>query len=373
MKLYQKGELKLLREIKERFNPASKQKDSGIIVGIGDDAAVFACPEEKILVTTDMMTEGIHFDLDYTSAFQIGFKLVSVNVSDIYAMGGNPRYIFLNVAMRKDASEKFFWDFFNGISTANTIYGLKLLGGDISSAVNDMTFSATVIGTGEKIITRTGAKAGDRIYLINTMGDAACGLEILTRLTTEGKKIIRGYDFGVTRKRKKHHKELTLNINSKLVTLDFHTAVPLIKRHLMPLVECPCELIDSATSMIDVSDGLFIDLNRLCDESKTGARIYLDRMPISHNLKDVCEILDLNPYSLAASGGEDYELLFTAPADFKFTTGGKSKSSFCTVGSNPMRITCIGEIIPKKRVLITFDGTELPLKAEGYQHFGSQG
>lgn len=371
MKLHQKGELQLLKEIRKRFNPAPEQKDSGIIIGIGDDAAVFTCPEEKILVTTDMMTEGVHFDLAYTSASQLGFKLVSVNVSDIYAMGGTPRFIFLNIALQRDASEEFFRDFFNGVSTANNIYGLKLLGGDISSAINDMTVSATVIGAAEKIVTRAGAKVGDRIYLTSTTGDSACGLEILKRLTPEEKSAIKKHDFGLIGNGKEQQKELTLNINSKNITLGFHTAEPLIKRHLMPVVKYPGHFADYATSMIDVSDGLFIDLIRICDESNVGAKVYLNKIPVSHQMKIASSIMGLDCHSLATSGGEDYELLFTAPAGKCLINKDSERPD--SLNSEPAAITCIGEIIPKERVVIALDGTELPLKAKGYQHFGSQG
>ncbi len=359
MKLHQKGELQLLREIKERFNPTFDKEYSGIIVGIGDDAAVFKCPDEKILVTTDLMTEGIHFDLDYTSSFQLGFKLVSVNVSDIYAMGGIPKYIFLNIAMKKDISEEFFWDFFKGISTANNIYGMNLLGGDISSALNDMMVSATVVGMAARIIKRSGAKVGDKIYLTNTIGDSACGLEILKRLTPQSRDIIRDNDFGFLDKTRELKGPLILNVNSKKLHLDFYISEPLIKRHLMPTVRYPMEFINNATAMIDVSDGLFIDLNRLCEESNTGARIYLDKIPISENLRIACEMLQLNPYNLASSGGEDYELLFTSSVDYENIISSNDKIS----------ISCIGEIIAEKRVFITPDGKEIELKSDGYQHF----
>ncbi len=370
MRLHQKGELSILRDLKEKFNPLLKRKDSGIIVGIGDDAAVFTCPNEKILVTTDMMNEGVHFDLSYTSASQLGFKLVSVNVSDIYAMGGKPKFIFLNIALRGDVSDEFFWDFFDGISIANNIYGLKLLGGDISSTINDMSVSATVVGVGQKIIKRSGARIGDKIYLTNSTGDSACGLEILKKLSSRGRNIIKSYGFGIINKEKRQQKWLTLNnTNSKNIKLDFNNAEPLIKRHLMPVVRYSEEINEIGTSMIDVSDGLFIDLLRVCDESGVGARLYLDRIPISKNLKYACKLLNLNPYKLATSGGEDYELLFTAPDGiypFKDVVSTPANSS-----SKQLSITCIGEIIPNARVVIALDGTELPLRAEGYQHFGS--
>lgn len=359
MRLRQKGELQLLRDLKKRFNTGLKTKGSGIILGIGDDAAVFTCPDSKILVTTDMMTEKVHFDLEYTSPSQLGFKLVSVNVSDIYAMGGKPRFLFLNTAFRGNTSEEFFWDFFTGISIANNIYGVKLLGGDISSAKNDISISATVIGEGKRIIKRSGAKTGDRIYITNTLGDSACGLNILNMLSNRGRRLIRRYGFGIIKKDKIEHKWLHLNnINSKNIKLDFDIAKPLIKRHLMPIVGYREKINEIATSMIDISDGLFIDLIRICDESGVGARVYLHKIPISDSLNRACNILNLNPYKLATSGGEDYELLFTAPPDDKLT-------------SQEANISCIGEITPNDRIVLGLDGKELPLLAEGFQHFGS--
>src|SRR5208337_545297 len=162
------GELRLLEEIRRRFNVPAQKGDSGIIIGIGDDAAAFAPPVEKIekvLVTTDLMHEGVHFDLSYTAPFHLGFKLVSVNVSDIMAMGGTPRYLFLALSMKGDTDETFFREFYDGIASASGQYGVALLGGDLSAARNDMVLSATVIGTGTKIVTRSGADPGDRIYV----------------------------------------------------------------------------------------------------------------------------------------------------------------------------------------------------------------
>ncbi len=371
MKLQQLGELQLLSEVRKRFNPLSEQKGSGVIVGIGDDAAVFSCPEEKILVTTDMMNEGVHFDLNYTSPYQLGFKLVSVNVSDIFAMGGRPRYIFLNTAMQKDVNEDFFRDFFDGISSAMNIYGLSLLGGDISSAVKDITVSATVIGVAEKIITRAGAKPGDRIYLTGTTGDSACGLEILKRLMPAERDIIKTYSFGIKGNIRKLQTGLRLNINSASRTIAFDVAEPLIKRHLMPVARHPGHFTNNATSMIDISDGLFIDLSRICDESNVGAKVYLDRIPLLYQMKQAAEIIGVDPYSLASSGGEDYELLFTVPAEIEGIAGRK-EIDLSPLSSNPAVITCIGEITTKERVVIALDGSESQLMAEGYQHFGTQ-
>lgn len=373
MKLQSLGELYLLKEIRKRFSSASEHDDRAVFVGIGDDAAVFSCNEGNILVTTDMMNEGIHFDLDYISPLQLGFKLVSVNVSDIYAMGGIPRFLFLNTAMRDDTDEKFFREFFDGISSALSIYGLKLLGGDISSAIKEMSFSATVVGVAERFITRAGAKPGDKIYITGSVGSSACGHEILKRLVPSDKEIIKECDFIAINETVKPSKKLRAIIDSELKEIDFDIAAPLIKRHLMPVVKSLGVYADNATSLIDVSDGLFIDLNRICDESNVGARVYLSKIPMSPQMEEAARILRLDPCRLAISGGEDYELLFTLPHEIQTLKTDKDMLPDSNCNSNTLfkTITCIGEITPDERIVIDKDGSESALSAEGYQHFGS--
>ncbi|MCX7913958.1 MAG: thiamine-phosphate kinase [Thermodesulfovibrionales bacterium] len=367
MRLQQRGELQLLKEIKERFDPSQRGQNGAIVVSIGDDAAVFKPFDGYMLVTTDLMAEGIHFDLSYTSPFHLGFKLVSINVSDIYAMGGVPRYIFLNVAFRSDTSEEFFWEFFKGVEVANSIYSTTLLGGDISAVLRDSMVSATVIGSSRRIIRRSNAKVGDRIYITNTIGNSACGLEILRRLIYQDRAFIRDYRFGLLNKEVDFNKkELVLEMGSKRISLEFSLVESLLKRHLVPLVSFPEHpSIDHITAMIDVSDGLFIDLNRICDESKVGARVFLEKLPMSKDMLQVCSIIGLNPYNFATSGGEDYELLFTTSESEEESF---LNSSLMTSGAV---LTCIGEIISDERVVVMLDGTEIPLKSEGYQHFSS--
>jgi thiamine-monophosphate kinase len=367
MKLSQIGELKLLREVRKRFS----SKDSSIIIGIGDDAAVIAPQTEKIVVTTDMMNEGVHFDLSFTSPFHLGFKLVSVNASDIFAMGGKPRYLFLNIAMKNDADEEMFWKIYKGISSAMDIYKANLAGGDLCAAGNGIVLSAMLIGTGDKIITRKSASVGDKIYVTGTLGDSACGLALLKRFTDESKEIIKNLEHWSNEALKR--KDITDNLylrhsieftGTPSLQIDWNTAKPLIERHLMPVARDSAEIAKHATSMIDISDGLFIDLCRICDESNTGAKIYLDKIPISDEMKKTAEIMGLDPINLAASGGEDYELLFTAPAALPIAPLLKG-------GAEEVRVTCIGEIIEKSRIVVDEKGRDSIMKADGYQHFGS--
>ncbi|MBZ0156463.1 MAG: thiamine-phosphate kinase [Alphaproteobacteria bacterium] len=353
MQLRNRGELHLLKEIRRRFSPAPDAPDSGVVIGIGDDAAVIDPKGKKVLVTTDMMNEGIHFDLAFSSPFHLGFKLVSVNVSDIMAMGGSARYLFLNISMKKDVDEAFFWELYEGIASAMELYRVELLGGDLTAALNDTVLSATVLGEGDRVITRGGASVGDRIYITQPTGDSACGLEILKSLTPQSREAVRRERFAATGEGDNGRRDLEMIVHSSATIVSWKRTKPLLARHLMPVARDPRPLLPYASAMIDVSDGLFIDLSRLCDESGVGARVYLDRVPLSDALRYAAEIMGLDPLVPATSGGEDYELLFTAPAD-------SVPGAFC-----------IGEVTGGERVVVDRDGREMPLRGEGYQHFGA--
>ncbi|HTZ16908.1 MAG TPA: thiamine-phosphate kinase [Dissulfurispiraceae bacterium] len=364
MRLFQTGELKLLREVRKRFRLGQDEK--GVVVGIGDDAAVIAPHHRNIIVTTDMMNEGVHFDRAYSSPFHLGFKLVSVNVSDIMAMGGLPKYLFLDLAFTGDTDEKFFKGIYDGIEQAMALYGISLLGGDLCSARNDMVLSATVIGEGGKIITRHGAVPGDRIYLTSSTGDSACGLEILKRLNDDGRERVKKwsqYQVVSGRKTAKKVEALKLEGKGNRKHIQWKVAEPLLRRHLMPVARDSRDIAPYASSMLDVSDGLFIDLCRICDESGTGASVYLDNIPLSKELKDACSVIKADALHFSVAGGEDYEILFTAD-DFPMESYNRT---------HEIPVSCIGEITKKERAVIDDKGRKTPLKAEGYQHFGAAG
>jgi thiamine-monophosphate kinase len=325
MKLSDAGELSLLEILRKRFG----KKSPGIILGIGDDSAIIRPQNSNFLLTTDMMVEGVHFDLSWTTPFQLGFKLVSVNVSDIYAMGGTPKYLLLNFSAGKNTTLDFFSKFFDGIEMAMKSYGISLIGGDISSS-EKIVLSATLTGYANKFLARRGAKAGDKIYVTGHIGDAACGLALM--------KIIRS-KVAIEHARK-HKFSLPWNIVS-----------PLIERHLMPVARNSRCFLKSATAMIDISDGLMIDLSRLCKESNVGALVYADKIPLSNELLKASEYLGLSPLDLAFGGGEDYELLFTAPT-------GKKINAYC-----------IGEVINTGVFLIDEKGHKRKASIKGYQHF----
>lgn len=340
LKLSSIGELKLLQQIQRRF----KKVPPDILIGIGDDAALLKPFMENFLVTTDMMVEGVHFSLDYITPYQLGFKLVSINVSDIYAMGGNPRYILINLAMNKNTPKDIFDSFFDGVEIAIRHYRVSLIGGDISSTRKGMTLSATVIGYAQKCVRRSGAKSGDKIYVTGNLGDSACGLEIL-------KRIKRPVPIKISRGQRAKRNELKISGKSLLKNLRLEDLEPLLRRHLLPEARNPERFIRYATSMIDISDGLLVDLSRLCDESKVGARIYMKNIPISSGLIKTASCLGLSPIKLALSGGEDYELLFTAKRDRK------------------VNAIYIGDITESERVIIDPSGNKKKFSPEGYQHF----
>lgn len=348
MKLSEIGELSLLNKIRKRF----AKRSAGVLIGIGDDAAEIR-PQGNMLVTTDMMVENIHFNLRFTTPYHLGFKLVSVNVSDIYAMAGTPQYILLDIAMGKNTEESFIRNFFDGIEGAADLYGASIIGGDISSSNKDMVIAATLIGKAEKTIRRSGARPGDKIYVTGYLGDSACGLEILKK--TAG---IQASDIG--KRTISGSPQLTADFAA--YGLEWKTIRPLIKRHLMPEARNPEKIAKHASSMIDVSDGLLIDLSRLCAESNTGSTIYAEHVPVSPQIQKVSSVLGIDAFNFAASGGEDYELLFTARPDFK-----------PLAANNKLKITCIGEVTKKHRILVDKKGKRTKFRPEGYQHFGIQG
>lgn len=335
MRLSDVGELSLIKEIRGRF----RKKRKGLITGIGDDAAIIAPFKDKLLLTSDMMIEGIHFDLSYTTPFQLGYKIIAVNVSDIYAMAGTPEYVILDLAMRRDTDKGFVDSFFRGIKKASGRYGIILAGGDLSAS-EEVVVAVTVVGRSKSPVLRSGARPGDRIYVTGNLGDSACGLEILRRLKRpipmEEKALM-----------SRELEEIKKSLSG--MGLKWETVRPLIKKHLLTDVS-PHE-IEGVTAMMDISDGLFIDLNRLCDESKVGARIYLDKIPLSKALREACSIMNLDPYRFALTGGEDYELLFTSPE---------------VKGANAF---CIGEITRRGRFFVDERGIEKPIRSEGYQHW----
>jgi thiamine-monophosphate kinase len=342
----QLGELSLIDHIRRLY----AQKSHEVPVGIGDDAAVIKSGAKYLLVTTDMMVEGVHFDLRFVTPYQLGFKLISVNVSDIFAMGGTPHYVLLNIAVPGHATAEFLHLFLIGVKDAMTLYHAVLVGGDLSSTKDGISLSATLIGSARKYILRSGARPGDSIYVTGNLGDAICGFHMLKKMKRTiplDLKDARGYSSGIEGKRN------GMNARSVRSGVSWKTIEPLLRRHLMPEARNPRKIVRYATSMIDISDGLLIDLTRLCNESGTGARIYEEKLPVSKGMQKAAKYLRMNPLKLALTGGEDYELLFTAPKQRK------------------VMATYIGDITESRRVIVDSTGKERAFSAEGYEHFSS--
>jgi thiamine-monophosphate kinase len=325
MRLSEVGELSLLGILQKRFG----KRGPRVLAGIGDDCAVVRPTGKNLLLTTDMMVEGVHFNMRWTTPFQLGFKLVSANVSDIYAMGGRPQFLLLTFSAGSDTEVDTFKRIFDGIEKAAGIYGVSLVGGDISSSER-IVLSATVTGYAARFIRRSGARVGDRIYVTGFLGESACGLELL-------KKIKRPVEI---ERRKKTD-----------CGLPWGVALPLLRRHLMPVAVRPDRFISGSTSMIDVSDGLLIDLSRICEASGAGARLYAERLPVSKRLKRAADYLRMDPFGFVVGGGEDYELLFTAPH------------------GNKVDAFCIGEMTDSGMTVVDERGRTKSVEVRGYEHF----
>ncbi|MGC2062729.1 MAG: thiamine-phosphate kinase [Thermodesulfovibrionales bacterium] len=338
MKLAEAGELHLVERLRKRFSESSTDRagTAGLILGIGDDAAAIRpnrLHRPHLLLTTDMMVEGVHFDLRWTTPFQLGYKLVSANVSDIYAMGGSPEYLLLNFAGPGSLDLQQYDRFFDGVAEALRKYSIQLIGGDMSSS-DRIVLSATAVGSASRIIRRCGARQGEFIHVTGQLGDAAAGLAIMRNL----------------RKQIQIERGAVPNIQ-----LPWDIIEPVIRRHLMPDAVRPDTFVKRATAMMDISDGLLIDLGRLCKESKVGARIWVDRLPLSQGLIEASSLLKISPIDLALNGGEDYELLFTA-------------SAAVIPGA-----TCIGEIVRSGLKVVGPDGKQMKQRPKGYEHFAVQG
>lgn len=317
MRLSEIGEFGIIKKLRRRCAGPSPD----IHEGIGDDAAVIGAGRKKLLITSDMMNEGVHFDLSFTTYYQLGYKFLAVNVSDIFAMGGRPDYFIVTMGLSGAVTSENVDELYTGILKCAKKYGVTVVGGDTCASRSGLVLSGTLTGHTGKVLRRSGARAGDGIYVVRTLGDSAMGLRLL-------------------RKRKK-----------RIERFD-HTdaAMKLMKRHLMPEPE-PLRNVANITSLIDISDGLLKDLSHVCDESRVGAVIYKDKIPLSREMIRTAEKLKIDPVDLALNGGEDYALLFTSPGNMK------------------TRAFNIGEITGRGRYLIDKNGKRSAFKAEGYEHF----
>ena len=332
------GEFALIRHLTDNI----ELKNESTKKGIGDDAAVLDYKDKQVLVTTDLLLEGIHFDLTYVPLKHLGYKSAVVNFSDIYAMNGLPKQITVSLGISRRFCVEDMEDFYEGLKLACGIYGVDLVGGDTSASLTGLTISITCIGEGEngKIVYRSGAKDTDLICVSGDLGAAYMGLQLLER----EKKVFDG---------------------EKGFTPDFGGKEYLLERQLKPearkdIVQMLADADILPTSMIDISDGLSSELLHISKESNVGMRIYEERIPIDYQTASMAEQFNMNLVTAALNGGEDYELLFTAP----LTMHDK------VVAMKGVHI--IGHITKPElgNYLVGRDGGEVKLLAQGWTSLG---
>ncbi len=355
MEIASLGEFGLIRHLTDKIelvNPST-------LKGVGDDCAVLA-PEEgmQTLVTTDMLMEGVHFDLTYMPLKHLGYKAVMVNLSDIYAMNGTPRQITVSLALSKRFSVEDMEELFAGMQLACRKHNVDIVGGDTTSSLTGLAISITAIGTARKedIAYRNGAKETDLICVSGNLGAAYMGLQLLER-----EKAVYNQQVKEAREQASRNGTSIDEAIAQIPQPDFAGKEYLLERQMKPearrdIVERLREAGIKPTSMIDISDGLSSELMHICEQSHCGCRIYEERLPLDYQTAVAAEEFNMNVSTCALNGGEDYELLFTVPL-----TANDAISAI-------EDIKVIGYITQESlgKALITRDSTEFELKAQGW-------
>lgn len=287
------GEFGLIKHLTEKF----KLTNPSTLKGVGDDAAVLDYADKKVLVTTDLLLEGIHFDLVYVPLKHLGYKAAVVNFSDIYAMNGTPKQMTVSLGISKRFAVEDLDEIYAGMQLACQHYGVDLVGGDTTASLTGLAISITCIGEGEegKIVYRNGAKPTDLICVSGDLGSAYMGLQLLER-----EKVV-----------------FAANENAQP---DFDGKDYILQRQLKPearkdIVELLAKNNIVPTAMMDISDGLSSELMHICTQSNTGCRVYEDKIPINYQAAVMADELNMSIVTAALNGGEDYELLFTISLD----------------------------------------------------------
>lgn len=320
MAMKKKGEFGFIDFIRRHFSVPDG------VMGIGDDCAVMPSGGEELLFSTDLLMEGVHFLRSESSPEDVGWKAAAVNLSDIAAMGGTPTATFLSIALPKDTQGEWAERFIKGYSEISMLYDVPLLGGDTTSSLRDIAINVGIMGKcpAGKYLMRSGAKVGETIYVTGPLGDSAGGLQAILK--------------GIDR------------------TVPVQT---LIERHKRPTprIREGKSLMQSGKvgAMMDISDGIASDLRHIMEASGVGAVVSLDRLPLSEELKAVCNIYDWDIFELATSGGEDFELLFTGPEGLEEIT---------TFPLYP-----IGRITEGEDLIWTIDNQPVESDFTGYRHF----
>lgn len=344
------GEFGLIRHLTDNI----KIKNESTIKGVGDDCAVLHYPDSEVLVTTDMLMEGVHFDLTYIDMQHLGYKSAMVNISDIFAMNGTPRQLTVSLALSKRFKVEDLEQFYSGLRLACDKWGVDIVGGDTTSSYTGLAISITCIGEARKedIVYRNGAKDTDLICVTGDLGAAYMGLQLLER-----EKSV--YYQQVDEARKKNDKRALESL--KDFQPDFAGKEYLLQRQLQAeargdIIARFRELNIHPTAMMDISDGLSSELMHICKESNCGCRVYEKNIPIDYQTAVMAEELNMNVTTCALNGGEDYELLFTVPI------GDHEKIE----QMNGVKL--IGHITRPElgQMLVTRDNQEFELKAQGW-------
>ena len=328
------GEFGLINQLTNKFT----LKNESSVTGVGDDAAVLNYNDKYMLVTTDMLLEGIHFDLTYVPFRHLGYKAAVVNFSDIYAMNGQPKQITVSIGVSKRFCIEDLEELYAGILLACDVYSVDLVGGDTSSSRTGLTISITCVGEveKEKITLRSGAKENDLICISGDLGAAYMGLQLLER-------------------------EKSVFKDSTDFSPDFAGKEYLLERQLKPEARKDIvEMLDNEgiipTAMIDISDGLSSDIMHITQQSKTGCRIYEERIPVDYQTAVMAEQFNMNFVTAAMNGGEDFELLFTVPLELNERV------------EQMKGVKVIGYITKPElgNILVGRDGGEIRLQAQGW-------
>lgn len=331
------GEFGLIEHLTKNF----KIKHKSTVKGIGDDAAVLDFKNKKIVVTTDLLVEGVHFDLSYVPLKHLGYKAVMVNLSDVSAMNATPSQITVSIAVSNRFPLEALEELYAGIETAASIYNVDVIGGDTTSSTTGLLISVTAIGTVDEHdeVYRNGAKPNDLLVVTGDLGGAYMGLQILER-----------------------EKEVyKVNPNNQP---DLEPYTYIIERQLKPearkdIVKLLKDLEVKPTSMIDISDGLSSEIMHICKQSNVGCDLYENKIPLDPVVISTCEEFNIDSTTVALNGGEDYELLFTV-----------SQEDFPKIKANP-NLTVIGFMTEKDSGihLVTRAETKIPIVAQGWKNF----
>ena len=362
MEIAKIGEFGLIDRLTKDVNPKNKSTK----YGVGDDCAVLSYPDSEVLITTDLLMEGVHFDLTYTDLQHLGYKAAMVNISDVFAMNGTPRQITVSLAISKRFSVEDIELLYSGIRLACEKWSVDIVGGDTTASYTGLAISITCIGDAKKddIVYRNGARDTDLICVSGDLGAAYMGLQLLEREKSIYYSQVDDLQKKLAEAQKAGEIAQISNLKSKISNLsmpDFSGKEYLLQRQLQ--AEARGDIIQKLreagirpTAMMDVSDGLSSELRHICKQSGVGCRIFEKELPIDYQTAVMAEEMEMNVTTCALNGGEDYELVFTVPI------GDHEKIAQIE------DVHLIGHITDEKfgHVLVSRDGQEFELKAQGW-------